>query len=104
MSFSDEGELHYASPDLVLLHKTERFGLVIEAKATRSVDGRTQLVGVYIPLVKRLWPNTLWSHCQAFKHWAGQQDLVLAYTLEEVLQWAEEGGRGFGYELFWNGD
>lgn len=61
--------MRYAQADFILVDSLN--GLVIETKTTRTPDGVIQLLALYQPIVRFIWPMVDWSFCQAFKYWAG---------------------------------
>lgn len=104
LRYWENEEVHEVSPDFLLLDEAAGRGAVVETKLTRSVDARLQLLGLYRPLVKWLWPNVEWSYVQAFRNWSGQADVVVADTWEETLLWIASKPHPSPYfEFFWRG-
>ena len=62
-------DVRYAQADFILMDNYR--GLVVETKTTRTPDGVVQLLALYQPIVRFIWPQLDWSFCQAFKYWAG---------------------------------
>lgn len=84
--YEDDNGFGYAQPDYIGI-LNNGVGLIVEAKRTRCADAREQLVRLYLPLARKLWPEvSRWVLIAASRYWAGAPDLPQVKTPAEAAK------------------
>lgn len=84
--YEDEIGVAHAQPDYVAI-LNNGVGIIVEAKRTRCGDAREQLLKLYLPLCRFLWPEVQkWVLIAASKYWSGAEDLPRINTPAQALK------------------
>ena len=99
-----DAKLSFCQPDFIL--EDLDWGLVIETKTTRNLDGIKQLLSLYRPIIKAWKPEKNWTFCLCYRAYAGDftEDWYPFSKVRDVISFAAGTDKTGSYtELFFTG-
>jgi hypothetical protein len=85
INFRDVNGRGFAQPDILVLDAAQKAIWVLEAKYTFVPEGVDQLLGLYVPLVRKIWPGAEVVPVIVCRNVGTHLGMIREYLIEELF-------------------